>query len=254
MNIVVCTRKLYKTTRMIRLFTVWYEAGNAARQAELLECLQRNLSNPFLGQLLLWKHLATAPSPKPDAKLIERTESRPPTFDDFFDWANAVCTPGDVAVIANTDVWFDDSAALAEKIAANQFFALVRWESDGQIFSSPDGKPRPDSQDAWIFRTPIRPPKVGFGLGVPRNDNALAYLLWRHGFDLRNPGKSIHIHHLHSSGVRPAIAKTKKYFIPPPWLHMDATEIHERGQIYLLRKTWNLKWQFRRLRRKITGR
>jgi hypothetical protein len=112
--------------------------------------------------------------------------------------------------------------------------------------------PRPDSQDAWIFRPPIRRLGVNYGLGVPRNDNALAYRIWQEGFDLRNPAKTIRIHHLHDSGVRPLLAK--KEFIPPPWLHVAAAEIHERGQIHILRKRFNLKWQFRRLLEKFASR
>jgi hypothetical protein len=52
-------------------------------------------------------------------------------------------------------------------------------------------------------------------------------------------------HHFHASNVRPFAAR--KYRIPPPWLHLEATAIHERGQTRLIRRTFNLKWQFRRL-------
>jgi hypothetical protein len=232
---------------MIRLFSVWYDAQNPIRQGELLECLRRNLANPHIGQIWLWQY--SGPAPGRETKLMIRGENHPPTFDELFALANAVCAPGDVAVIANTDVWWDETAALIEKIGPNQFYALLRRESDGQLNSTPDAGPRWDSQDAWIFRPPIRPVGAAFSLGRPRNDNALAYRLWRLNFDLRNPAKTIRLHHLHASGIRPYASG--KYRIPPPWMHLEPTEIHERGQTRLIRKTFNLKWPFRRLRQSL---
>jgi hypothetical protein len=233
---------------MIRLFTVWYDAKSPGRQGELQECLRRNLGNPHIEQVVLWKYSGVTPGA--ESKLTVREENHPPTFDEIFALANTVCAPGDVAVISNSDVWYDDTAVLVEKIEPNQCYALLRWESNGKLYATREGKPRRDAQDAWIFRTPIRPVGTDFGLGCPRNDNALAYLLCRCGYDLHNPAKTIHIHHLHASGVRPFTAK--KYRIPPPWMHVEATELHERGQTWLLRKTFSLKWYFRRLRRRLT--
>jgi len=232
---------------MIRLFTAWYDAQNPVRQRELRECLRRNLDNPHIGQVWLWKDSGVTPGGV--SKLSVREENHPPTFTELFALANTVCVPGDVVMIANSDVWFDNTAALVEQIGPHQCYALLRWESNGKLFSSLDGKPRPDSQDAWIFRAPIRSIKADFGLGRPRNDNALAYRLSRGGYDLHNPAKTIRIHHFHASNVRPFASK--KYRIPPPWLHLEATEIHERGQTWLIRKTFNLKWQFRRLRQRL---
>ena len=232
---------------MIRLITISYDAQSTARQAELQECLHRNLANPHLGQVLVWKQSGKTPIAQPGLEsklaLLERNHS--PTFDELFALANAVCDRDDVAVIANSDVWFDDTAALIESIRPEQCFALLRWEEDGKMYSTADGEPRPDSQDAWIFRTPMRPVGAPFGLGLPRNDNALAYQLSKLGYDLRNPAKTIRIHHRHASAMRPYAAA--KFFIPPPWLHIDPTTIHERGRVKIFRKTFHPKWQFLKL-------
>jgi hypothetical protein len=232
---------------MIRLVTIWYDARSPARQGELQECLRRNLDHPHIGQVVLWKYSGAAPGL--ESKLMIREEDRQPSFEDLFTLANTVCAPGDVAMIANSDVWFDESVALVQNIEPNQCYALLRLESDGRFFSTQEGKPRRDAQDAWIFRAPIRPVGADFGLGRSGSDNALAYLLCRGGYDLRNPAKTIHIHHLHASGVRPFTAK--KHRIPPPWLHVEPTELHERGQTWPLRKTFSLKWHLRRLQRRL---
>jgi hypothetical protein len=81
---------------------------------------------------------------------------------------------------------------------------------------------------------------------MPRCDNALAYRLAQRGFELRNPAKSIRIHHHHASAVRTFAAANK--FAPPPWLHLEATDLHERGRTRVLRKWFSPKWQYYRLR------
>jgi len=221
---------------MIRLFTCWYDAGNPLRQAELEECLRRNLANPHIRQVVLWKDSGSVPVR--ESKLWVREEKRQPTFDNLFALASAVCARNDIAVIANSDIRFDDTVALAGNLGSNECYALLRWEENHKLFSSEDG-PRDDSQDAWFFRAPI--PLVGadFSPGRPRCDNGLAYRLWRLGFDLRNPAKSIHIHHLHASSVRNY--DSKKYRVPRPWLHLEPTALDVRGRMTLLHKKFSSK-------------
>lgn len=231
---------------MIRLFTPWYEAGHPVRQAELQECLNHNLANPHFGQICLWQYSGKAPGANP--KLCVRTENRQPTFDDFFAWAGSRCAPGEVAIIANTDVWFDETLPLTENIRPKQCFALLRWESNGRLFSV-GGNARRDSQDAWVFRTPIPPVGADFGLGRLRCDNALAYRLWQLGFELRNPAKSIRIHHVHTSDIRPS--NYNQIRIPPPWLHIEPAGLDEPGSLTLIRKTFSLKWLLVRLQQSL---
>lgn len=234
---------------MIRLFTTWYQSGHAARQAELEECLQRNLANPHISQICLWQYSGKVLPPHP--KLLVRPEKTQADFDDYFAWANAISRPGEVAVVANTDIWFDDTIRLAETMAANQAFALLRWESDGQPLKDDKGALRWDSQDAWVFRTPIRVIGAPHGLGTLRTENALAYRLWQAGLDLRNPAQSIHIHHRHASQVRrPQFSSVR---IPPPWLLIEPLEIHGQPRYKILRKTFNPKWAFVKLKRRLTS-
>ena len=221
---------------MIGLFTCWHDAGNPVRQAELEVCLRRNLANQHIRQVVLWKDSGSVPVR--ESKLLVCEKNRQPTFDDLFALANAVCVRNDIAVIANNDIWFDDTVALAGNIGLNECYALLRWEEDHKLLSS-KGRPREDSQDAWIFRTFI--PLVGadFSPGRPRCDNALAYRFWKHGYDFSNPAKSIHIHHLHASGLRNY--DSKKHRIPRPWLHVEPTALGVRGRMSLLRNKFGSK-------------
>ena len=133
---------------MIRLFTTWYQSSAPARQAELEECLQRNLANPHLGQICLWQYADAPLTPHP--KILVRRETLQADFDDYFAWANAVSQPGDIAIIANTDIWYDDTIRLAETITNAQAFALLRLESDGQPVLNHAGQPRCHAHRATI--------------------------------------------------------------------------------------------------------
>ena len=234
--------------KMIRLFTTWYQSSHSARQAELDECLQHNLANPHLGQICLWQDSGAPLTPHP--KILVRREPLPADFDDYFAWANAISPPGDIAIIANTDIWYDDTIRLAETITSGQAFALLRLESDGQPVLNHAGQPRWDSQDAWIFRTPIRPVGADYGFGTVHTDNALAYRLWKVGYDLRNPATDIHIHHLHASQVRRPQYNTVR--IAPPWLDVESGSLDYKPRMKFIRKTFNLNWVFRRWKRRLT--
>jgi hypothetical protein len=65
--------------------------------------------------------------------------------------------------------------------------------------------PRIDSQDAWIFRSPINQDVIEFSsfpLGAPRCDNRLAAILSRSGYQLANPLFRLHAVEVMSTGRR----------------------------------------------------
>ena len=52
-------------------------------------------------------------------------------------------------------------------------------------------KIRTDSQDAWIFQTPMDTSVIkesNFYLGIPRCDNRIAYILFNNNYTVINPG------------------------------------------------------------------
>ncbi|MEE9572878.1 MAG: hypothetical protein V3W20_07520, partial [Candidatus Neomarinimicrobiota bacterium] len=123
------------------------------------------------------------------------------TYGDFFR-ATAPYSK-DVNIIANTDIYFDETIELASQIKQKQCYALTRWELYGGTvisFTQRHGRPgyvQPSppewSQDTWIFRGAIRPESydnviavnnktrgsepIPFYLGIPGCDNKIAALL-----------------------------------------------------------------------------
>lgn len=154
---------------MLRLFVNVYPDSDPRRAAELAECLRRNRQNPQLGEVVALEGL--------------------PTFREFFAAANRVAATDDISVIANSDIFFDDTLKHAALLARGECFALSRWNVTGNGGAELDD--RSDSQDAWIFRGSIADVAANFTMGVPGCHNRLARLLADAGYRVTNPSRTI---------------------------------------------------------------
>lgn len=165
----------------MRLFYNHYEETNPDRKKEIDFCLQRNQNNPLFELVLV------------------KSESRP-SYQFFFDQINQVAGPDDISVFCNTDIFFDETIALADNIQPRQIYALTRydWQENGpSIFFD-----RADSQDVWIVRGKIEGVRADFCLGLLGCDNRIADEFKRAGYDIFNPSRSIKTYHVHNSGIR----------------------------------------------------
>jgi hypothetical protein len=178
---------------MIRLLYNYYEDKHATRKREIDFCLQKNLGNPFFQTII-----------------VESVGK--PTYQYFFQKINELTGPNDVNIICNSDIFFDETIVLAEKIQPKQFYALLRWEymSNGSI----QFHERPDSQDTWIVRGKVENVHGNFTLGIRGCDNRIAHEFHAAGYTVSNPSKSIKSYHVHNSGVR---NYTMADVVPPPY-------------------------------------
>jgi len=189
------------------LLAGFYEDPDAGRRAELLECLRRNVENDRLDEIHV---LAEEPRESSslvtdypllgDPKIRLVPHGRRATYRDFFAHANSQLS-GQRVMIANADIYTDHTLALLDGYdLADKLLCLSRWDVQ------PDGSARffdfADSQDAWIFDSPIREFPRDFHLGLPGCDNRLAWEASQAGLALSNPSRSIRIFHLHLSQVR----------------------------------------------------
>jgi hypothetical protein len=189
---------------MIRLFQNFYFDSNQERQKEIEQCFIRNTNlteiNSFLPIHSSWRL----------------------TFQDFFERINLISSEEDINVIANSDIYFDSSIQLAEKIKSNECYALSRWnvQEDGtsQHFV------RSDSQDVWIFRGPIKNISANFFLGYRGCDNRLAFEIVKAGYSILNPSLSIKTHHLHLTGIR-NYDMTNNFLVPGPYLQVPISSL-----------------------------
>lgn len=180
------------------LFINWYEEKNPKRAKELFTCLQKNIANTEIDFIV---NISSTPINQKgviDAPYKDRL-----TFSDFFHCINKTIKEDDISIIANLDIFFDDTLLLAKAIKKNQCYALSRWEIN------PDGsrgekqiQTRGDSQDVWIFKGHIKGIEGDFPLGKLGCDNRIAYEIKEAGYEVLNPSRTIKPWHLHNSGVR----------------------------------------------------
>lgn len=179
----------------INLFVNLYKSDNALRQKELDKCLELNEANEFITRII----------PVPSRN-----------YNDIF--RQCVLYPNDVNIIANADIFFNETIQHAKKIWKQYCYALTRWDyKNGQaVFMN-----RKDSQDVWIFRGV---PKVNaeFELGQAGCDNHLAYLIKKAGYVLRNPSLTIQAIHLHEVDYRTYKQSDR---IPEPYHFLEPTEL-----------------------------
>jgi hypothetical protein len=181
------------------LYVNHYEDPSPERRAELARALEANLANPMIDRVVV---LAEAPLPRVDPKLIVVPTHRRPTFRRYFEVVNATTSAADLSIVANSDVYFDESlAALRSCDLRDRCIALTRWEVQRDGTSRPLGWS--NSQDAWVFRGHVKAiDACDYSPGLPACDWRLAAELRRCGYELYNPSEEVRAHHLHLSGVR----------------------------------------------------
>ncbi len=137
-----------------------------------------------------------------------------PTFSEVFAMMRSY--PDDINVFCNSDIYFQETESL-KNIKHNECYALTRWNKDGselKFFG------RVDSQDAWVFKGPVREVKANFTAGLWGCDNRLVFELQNAGYKVLNPSLSIVTVHLHEVDNRNQI-RTKDNTVPPPYVTLN---------------------------------
>ena len=183
----------------INLFTSYFESGNADRQAELDLCMEKNENNEFINRIFT----------------ISRFR---PTFSDFFRYIKAYSKPGEINIIANSDIYFDATLQILESLY-NKNLCLALSRSDlicGEL------KPwhSRDSQDAWIFFGKPRNIYGDFYLGKPGSDNRIAYEINKAGYQVINLCKTITIIHVHETQLK-SYVRSDEHTVLAPYLLLE---------------------------------
>lgn len=184
------------------LFTGIYEDADSTRTAELVFCLRKNILNPCFSKIFLFLESqinADQQLLRAHSKIGLLGINRRALYADYFEEGNKF--PGEIIVIANSDIFFDDTLKLVETLdMTNRLLCLTRWEyrSDTE-FGLQTGA---HSQDVWIYKAPIAKIDCPFGMGRWACDNKLAYRAQEAGVLLANPCLDIRSYHYHISGVK----------------------------------------------------
>lgn len=177
------------------LFINWYNEKNQKRAGELIECLNKNCECKAIDFVI---NISDVQAPHP--KVIQSKYIPRLTFADYFHCINATVTDNDISIIANLDIYFDETLSAVKQMKKDDAYALTRYDVDGDKTTFFN---RTDSQDVWIFKGKIKPVNdAEFYLGIPGCDNAIADRLQRAGYNVTNPSLTVKTYHLHSSNIR----------------------------------------------------
>lgn len=240
------------------LFIAWYDIKDPERLKEHVECLNKNIENSLIkniyiifeylqkGKLSYYKEKYSKILGHEKIKLAFkfRKKSRTISYYNFIRLANKSLAPGSIFIIANADIYFDDTLSKAESFNFdNTVFALTRYNVREEFKDMKGNKwvPKYWSQDSWFMKTPF-PENEDFriNLGWVACDNVIAYNLYQAGFNVLNPSKSINSWHLHKHDVTSTLSSTgHSYGFTKPhyWLariKLDEIEKQDLNRVILL--------------------
>jgi hypothetical protein len=216
----------------IHLVTTFFRGKYSSdRLAELLTSLKLNLANPLVSYVhVLWQDVspesfAQELAPYTHKLILSRVVSQP-TYEQFFDYVNHHLKRGTIAIIANGDVYFDDSLKCLKPVDQDSpkfawrpgmgkrpIFGLTRRHAP-QCGEKPDYKDIYDlcdhyigSHDVFVFAPPVSHDissmlnhTQNWGLGAEN------IVIWEfnHSGEWRafNPCDMVRANHLHCTGER----------------------------------------------------
>lgn len=199
------------------LFTSFYQDPNPVRQKELELCIVMNSRNKFIDKIYIFLEGSKKDFPVLFHDKIEVIESPRPTYRTFFNFVNTIVGPNDISIIANTDIFFDDTIKqVVPSSMDHKCLALSRYHytQAGEMILHNEKF----SQDTWIFKGEIKPiDYCDFHLGIRGCDNRIAYEIHKAGYTMKNPALSIRTIHYHISESRNYDLKA----VPKPYLSVE---------------------------------
>jgi len=216
----------------IRLFTSWYSTGSDVRDNDNLICLAHNLANPLISAVHLIVDCAEIPTHPLHPKIEREYIGARIRYNDGFKLMEQY--PDDINILANSDIFFDESLECLARMKAAESYVLTRWDitPNGPVFLKHSW-----SQDAWIFKGVPRDIKGDFELGRLGCDGRIAYEIMRAGYLISNPSRTIKAYHLHSE-ARPGLygGHDIKDKIPPPRLPVSSSALRDVGRRHAMAK------------------
>ncbi len=187
------------------IVTAFYISKTDARQAEIENCLKRNVVaglkvHLFVDDLAAAERLRSIADTRFPAQVkIARIGGGAPSYAELLRYASGL-SPGTICVVSNADIYIRSMGAPPKR---QSVLCLCRHEADG---STPMCDGSVLSHDAFVFRAPL---PIGFDYeslprrqNLPGAENIVANAFFRAGYKLMNPWKSWIIVHEHASEER----------------------------------------------------
>ncbi len=198
------------------LFIPFYRVTDKNRLDEFLFCIEKNLSNAYLDHIfILYEysnksikfHYDNLPvllknNDKITIKFAYRPKSRNLSYLDFIKYANSELGINRKFIIANSDIFFDDSLnEIVNLDLDSTIFALTRYNyKNYKNFLGNSWKRNMYSQDSWFLKTKFpENSRLDLNLGWIGCDNVIAYEFDRMGYKVLNISESIKSWHVHNN-------------------------------------------------------
>jgi len=184
----------------INLLINFFASSEETRNKEYIFCLEENVKNEHIKNIFIFLEKEEH-SPSVDSdKIIKIVVDSRPTFQMLIDYANENLSE-EVCMLANSDMFFDDTLSLVEKADLEKdFISLTRWDvRHDYTIEYYDREDRGWTQDTWIFKTPCSIEGANFVFGVFGQDNRIMKLAYDAGLNVINPSLAIITKHYHLS-------------------------------------------------------
>ncbi|KEF41542.1 MAG: hypothetical protein ER33_10670 [Cyanobium sp. CACIAM 14] len=189
----------------IVVYTQYYRTRTEERQREINECLRRNLNHPRISRVMLFLESDAPPLPEATVPVEVIQSNERMTYAEWFRWVRR--QEQGIALLLNSDIYLDEGLEQLTNTfdRPDVFLALTRY-NPGQAGLHLNDYPH-WTQDVWGVRADADLPESllyasSFPLGFPGCDNRIAYVMWSHGFHVRNPCYHVRSVHLQASAAR----------------------------------------------------
>ena len=182
----------------MNLLINFFTSKEEHRNKEYIFCLSENINNSHIKRIFLFVE-KEEDIPKIVSEKIEIVEiENRPVFQDLIRYANEKLA-GERCIISNSDIIFDGTLRHLDELELSDYMiALTRWDINKEhTIEYYDKDNKGWTQDAWVFEPPIKIEEADFFIGVPGQENRIAYLAHEAGLHVINPAFLIIIKHLH---------------------------------------------------------
>jgi hypothetical protein len=142
---------------MFVLITTFYYEKDVTRRNEYLQAIKCNVDNSYIDKIYILCESGEDFITGINSKIYVINQEQRPKFQDLIKVANSLSSEF-IRIIANTDVYFNETLAKAKQLKNNLVYCLTRWDLklNGDIEFYPNFK----SQDSWIFKDTL-PENIG---------------------------------------------------------------------------------------------
>ena len=186
-------------------YSQYYRTRTPERQLEIDECLRRNLNHPGISRMVLFCESDAPPVPEGTVPVEVVNSDERITYAEWFRWVQR--QGSGIGLLLNADMYLDEGLEHLEASfnTPEAFLALTRYNPGHAGFHLNDYPHW--TQDVWGVRADAELPESllyasSFPLGFPGCDNRIAYVMWSHGFRVRNPCYHVRSVHLQASTAR----------------------------------------------------